>query len=474
MAYSYNPGKKKKQSFWDDWGSSFESVFKVSERELVKPQLSYWDKRDLYDLLMRDIKKFVMEKQLQPYCNDLAQGQEAKFEADMEKIFPKYMLYDAYNINYTPTKDMTIAETDEDNKWLFDFLMNKATEYYMKAVTQDSPFNSYVYTSEIVRQLLLLYGQQNPQGPGQGDGEGKDGKGQSGMQKMLQKMLGSGQGNQQLDQAMQQAQQNATGRIENAEASGEASGELGSDKSMGSFSLGQLSEFMDYQEAIQHIQIDSGLVNSFIKTTLNLSKSYFSSRYKEYHVDLMEADGIDDLVGVENLHPALRAINLEEVLTHERQYHMKFDVYIDISGSMSSKIYSYDERGKSSQASVSGLDMAKITAIKLRNLGFVEDVYPFEGHLHPKLADNHAIALMQCQGGTSIDTVIRNIEKTNRPSVIITDMQDNISVYNANAYFIGILGATFEQFKGSSVGQKYVGEHQCVKYDNKNTFSIVT
>lgn len=462
----HKPSKSK------DLGWNFEDAFKVSERELVNPKLSRWDKQDLYDMLMEELKEFVHNKNIAPYNN----MNNTTFLAEVEKIFPKYMLYDTYNINETPTDAMEIAETDENNQWLFDFLMNKATDYYMKAVTQNSPHNSFVYASEIVQQLLLLYQQQNPEGPTQaGDGEG-DGKGKSGMQNMLSKMMGNQQGNDKIDQAMEQAQKNAQNKIEKAEKQGEASGELGCDKSLGDFSLGELSEFMNYQDAIKHIKIDGQLVDSFIKTTLNLSKTYFSTKYKEFQLEMLEADVIDDLQGLENLHPQLRALNLDQVVTHDRYYHMKFDVYFDISGSMNNNIYGYNENasGTKTRYTITGLDMAKITAIKLRNLGYVEDVYPFESQLHPKLEDNHQIALIRCCGGTNIDRVIQNVKKTGRPSVVITDMEDSISIYDENVYFIGILSAGFDYFKNSEAGIKYMDAHQCVKYTGENTFVIAT
>ena len=451
-----------------DKGWSFEDSFKVSERELVNPKLSRWEKEELYDMLMANLKTFVKENNIAPY-NAM---DEKTFLAEVEKVFPKYMLYDTYNINETPTEAIKMAVTDEDNKWLFDFLMNKATDYYMKPVTENNPYNSFVYSSEIVRQLLLLYQQENPQGP-QGDGEGKDGKGKSGMQRMLEGMQGSGKGNQKLDQAIQQAQQNAQDKIEKAESQGEASGELSASKDLGDLTLGELSEFMDYQAAMQHIKLDSRLVDSFVKTTLSMSKTYFSSKYKEFQLEMLEADVIDDLQGVENLHPLLRAINLDDVVTHDRYYHMKFDVFFDISGSMSSNMYGYDDSGKQ-RYSVSGLDMAKITAIKLRNLGYVEDVYPFESQVHPKLTDNHQIALVRCSGGTDIDAVIQTIKKTGRPSVVLTDLCDHISIYDENCYFIGILGASFEQFRSYDAGKKYIENRQCVMYDSQNRFVVVT
>lgn len=455
---------KSKHMTRDGW--DFDDVFKISERELVKPKLSRWDKQDLYDMLMENLEAFVKEKNIAPY-NTMDKN---KFLEEVEKIFPKYMLYDTYNINETPTESMEISGIDESNKWLFDFLMNKATDYYMKAVTQNSPHNSFVYSSEIVRQLLLLYQQEKPQGP-EGDGEGKDGKGQSGMQRMLSKMMGNNQGNNKLDQAMDQAQKDAQDKIDKAEQQGEQTGELGVSKDLGSFSLGDLAEFMDYQKAIQHIKLDSQLVDNFIKTTLNLSKTYFSTKYKEFQLEMLEADVIDDLQGVENLHPALRIMNLDEVVTHDRLYHMKFDVYFDISGSMGSNLYGYNEKG--GRTSVSGLDMAKITAIKLRNLGYVEDVYPFESRVHPVLQDNHQIALVRCTGGTSIDSVIQNVQKTGRPSVVITDMEDSITIYDSNVYFIGILSANFGYFKQSQAGKKYIEAKQCVQYNNDNRFEVV-
>jgi len=449
----------------------FDDIFKkLPSLELINPRLSRWDKEDLYGLLHEDLMEFVKRNNIAPY-NTLNKTQ---FEEELEKVFPKYMVYDTYNINHTPTDAIEMGEVDENNKWLFDFLMNKATDYYSKTITQSNPYNSYVYASEIVQQLLLLYQQQNPDGPGD-DGEDEDGNGQSGMEKMLSKMMGNKAGNQQLDQAMQKAQKQAQEKIDQAESQGESTGELGCDKELGDLTLGELSEFMDYQEALNHIKLNDRLIDDFVKTTLSLSSTYFSTKYTEFQLEMLEADVLDDLQGLENLHPKLRALNLDQVVTHDRKYHMKFDVYIDISGSMSSSIYSYTETatGKQKSYSIQGLDLAKITAIKLRNLGYVEDVYPFEGHVHDKLTDNHQIALMHTCGGTSIDSVIRNITKTGRPSVVVTDMEDSISIYDDNVYFVGILSAGFESFKNTTAGKKYIESRQCVKYNGDNGFEMV-
>lgn len=442
---------------------SWESAFEVSDRELINPKLSRWDKTDLYDLLKNDAYEFVKKQNMAPY-NSM---NDQQFTEALEKIFPKYMLYDTYNINHTPTENISMGKTDENNQWLFDFLMNKATGYYSKTVTQQNPFNSYIYSSEIVKQLLLLYQQEQPQGPQDNDGEGKDGKGQSGMQKMLSKMQGNQKGNQKLDQAMEQAQKNADDRIKDTEETGNQTGDLGCDKGLGDFSLGEIQEFMNYMEALENIDLPESLISSFVKNTLKLSESYFSNKYTENQVEFLEADVIDDLQNLEYLHPALRAIGLEDVTTHERKYHMKFDLFIDVSGSMGSRIYSTTKPNESIQ----GLDLAKITAIKLMNLGHVEDVYPFESTVHKKLTKKGQVALMRCTGGTNINRVIQEVEKTGRPSVVITDMQDYISEYSPNVFFVGILGATFKEFKQSPVGKQYLGNEQCIKYEN-NTFTM--
>lgn len=470
--------KNKNTRDWDkrysreDDPFSFDDVFKVAERELINPKLSRWDKEDLHDLIMRDLKKFVLAANMEPYATAAKQSDVA-FENEIEKVFPKYLFYDTFNINYTPTDGIKMGNVDESNKWLFDFIVNKASDYYFKTCTQSSNFNSYVLTSEIAKQLLLLYQQQNPEGP-KNDGEGKNGKGKSGIQKMLEGN-GSGSGQQpsekQLQDAMDKARENAEKEMEKGEDAGDTGGGLSAGKDLGQLSFGEINEFLNYQDAIRHIQLKSDLVSSFVKTTLNLSKTYFSSKYKEFEEELLEADEIDDIQGLENLMPQMKRIHLDDIITHARQYHMKFDVYVDISGSMEDKIY---KGGRSyGSSSISGLDMAKITCLKLKQLGYVEDVYPFEGHVHPPMREALQIATMRTCGGTSIDRVIENVGKTGRPSVVITDMQDHISLYSDNVYFIGILGATFSQFRGEDAGKQYINNKQCVAYMNDNTFQLV-
>jgi hypothetical protein len=442
-----------------------DDLFQVAERELINPKLSKWDKEDLHGLLMTDLKEFVNATNMQPYCN--LTGED--FENEIEKVFPKYLFYDTFNINYTPTEGIKMGNVDESNKWLFDFLVSKASDYYFKTVTESNNFNSYVLTTEIAKQLLVLYHQQNPEGPQDGDGEEGDGNGQSGIQKMLQSMAGSESGQNKLDQAMDQAREKAEQEIEKSEETAENSGGLEAGKDLGSLNFGEINEFMDYTEALKHISLKSDLINNFVKTTLKLSKTYFSSKYKEIEEEMLEADEIDDLLGLENVIPQLKRVHLDDIVTHSRKYHMKFDVYVDISGSMDDRVYQ-----GGTKSNISGLDMAKITCLKLKSLGYVEDVYPFEGWVHEPLKESLAIATMNTCGGTNINTVIQQVRKTGRPSVVITDMQDTITEYDGNVYFIGILGATFRNFRDySEAGKLYIDNKQCVKYNNDNSFSYV-
>ena len=396
----------------------------VDHRELIKPVLHRWDKQDLWEYVKTSIEK------------EAHKNGKDDLKLDETKI-PKFMVYDIYNKYFTQQRDMRVKKPNDKNQWLYDFLLNNLQNYYTKPITDNHGMNSAIYTSEIVYQLLLLNEQKNPSEQ-QGGGEGNS---------QMEHTLGQ-TGNHQLQDAIQKAESNAQSKIEDlenfqnelggADEKGDDEGNQEGGKQAGTgsnFSINDAANLQHYFELLHGVNLKSTHLNNFIKDTLKFSTSYFSSQFKELEDSIFDSDDIAELMGIENLLPQLRNLHIDDVVTTKREYYMKFDVYIDMSGSMGG------ERANSQ------LTQAKVTALKLDKLGLVDKMYCFDTKVTPALSKLKMLKT-NSGGGTSLENVVKQVKKLNRPSVIITDACDNVRSYTDKAYFIGVTGASFDGYFG--------------------------
>jgi hypothetical protein len=118
------------------------------------------------------------------------------------------------------------------------------------------------------------------------------------------------------------------------------------------------------------------------------------------------------------------------------------------------------------------MDFAKSFAIKLIQMGLVNKIYPFENEVHPEIKPTVVrVSTLHHNGGTTINNVIRHIEKEGRNALVITDAQDRCDTYSSNAFFIGILGCEFGNFD-SKVLKKYADKVQMVEFDGNKIHHI--
>jgi hypothetical protein len=269
-------------------------------------------------------------------------------------------------------------------------------------------------------------------------------------------------GMQGMNSAMQQAQQEIQKQIDELEDLNQA---MGKGFEPSNLSFDELEQAMKIWEELKHFPMNNDAVTKFVKTTLKLSESYFSSQYTENEVEVIETDMVDDLQGLENLIEPLDIVHIDDLVTHERKYHMKFDVYIDLSGSMGgSAIYR-------KEANFNKAQLAKMTALKLKLGGHVEEVYAYDTRLHGPFKSITALLRAHLGGGTTTDKCLENILKTGRPGLIITDAQDWVNIYTEKAYFVGISGSNFGGYAQNDTGIRFLDNKQCILHHPKhNTF----
>ena len=74
---------------------------------------------------------------------------------------------------------------------------------------------------------------------------------------------------------------------------------------------------------------------------------------------------------------------------------------------------------------------------------------------------------MDCGGGTTINAAVELINKNGRNALIITDAEDNCSIYSDKAFFIGVQGANFNYFDESAI-KEYSDKGQVVIFNGES------
>tara|TARA_R100001086_G_scaffold198857_1_gene115145 strand:- start:548 stop:1876 length:1329 start_codon:yes stop_codon:yes gene_type:complete len=418
----------------------------LDTRELVQPNLSREEKADLNEYL----DYMVNEGRDQQRVSDNVKKLLSSNTEEHEQI-PKYLLYDIYNKFYSSRKEMQIKTPNQHNRWLFDFLTKKMNTYYVKGMTEQNALTSALFTKE----LVYMIAEKMPE----------NGNGENNAEQALQDLSSDD-----VSRMMEQASQNVGDQLEQIESLKSEIGDGQEDnddgKSGKSAGKGQstmsIRNVMTLEEMYKHlykINFNNSKLSRFIKDSLKFSTTYFSSQYVDEEESLLDAEDVDTLMGVENLVPVLRKLHLDDIVTYKRKYNMKFDVYIDISGSMGS--------GMSAN---SDLMNAKLVALKLCKLDLVQDIYTFDTSISPKLTKLQLVNT-DSRGGTSIETVCRQIKRNDRPSVIITDASDSVSTHTGKAYFIGVPGA---RFNGSGGWKNYLIGKQCSLMQDDGSLETVT
>ena len=185
------------------------------------------------------------------------------------------------------------------------------------------------------------------------------------------------------------------------------------------------------------------------------------ARYKVDEHDLFDAENLNNVEGLELLHPVFRKGRINDIVAHEKRFFGKYDLFIDNSGSMGSSA------GLQGHSNVSCMLLAKAVALRMKRLDLLNNLYEFQGSVTKVENTELAILDMCARGGTSLDSVIREAKRTGNNSVILTDAEDVANEYLDNIVFLGVSGVRFEYFRQSEVGKKYIANNQCMYFDGQ-------
>lgn len=413
------------------------------------------------------VSDYVEELEAEEVGLDIVRPKMDKFIADdivgyfkKQKGFedvPDFMIRDVYKTYYNPQEEIRY-ECNEMMYWWHEMLQN-ANNYLLKTVTTNKPGYSFIATKHIIDLLRVQIEENedfknmldNMQGDNDQDGEGQpqpgDGNGGGGNQPNMDQI------NQNIQNGMDKAVKKASDEIQKKEDAQEAMG--GGDIAGKTPSDIELLE--DRMEMIRDVVLSKGEVGRLIKHSIKGFKKGFGTRTIITEETMLEADVVDDLIDQHYLFHEALAMDVN-VRDHQSQM-VAFDLYIDISGSMSSQMSIY---GKN----VSRINMAIALAARMNAMGCLGELYKFNGAIYP-MKDVDDIWKLRVDGGTNIELCMQQIKKLGRPSVILTDGDDGFQTYTENAFIMTIAPNVGRGYFSQPACERMIKNKKYIQYDGR-------
>ena len=456
------------KSHYKDDDGLFGKINFYKKPDLVKPYLHYideWRLDSIMDTHMNDNKqineaysKFVKTTDYKKINPDKAPDSNqfaTKFKENYRK-FPKHMAKDIFKMYYNQIDKLKFEERDEKNHTKFKFL-ERANNPVGKIMSEHSNLKSAIYARNVMayfiaRMTIMDYVDPNASQDIKDGLNGQSDFDNQGCGKAMEKMMDSKQGKNMLDDAMQQAQDLCKQMDEAMDGDVQDQMFENANKPEGDGGMaGKLSpDFMRQIAArLESVNLSMGSLKEKIKKLLDKSVSYFSANETTEYEDLFNSDNIAGLEDYELLHPKLRKIVAEDLQVKTTKKVGKIDIYIDISGSMSSHCGVQNSEGHT----ISKIDFCKAFAAKLKAMDMLNDVYTFDNRVKKRKNDLISISMMDCGGGTTIDNAVISIEKNGVNALVITDAEDDCSIYSSKAFFIGVEGSRFNYFNDDIIKQ---------------------
>lgn len=475
------------QSHYKEKDGLFGKINFYKKEDIIKPYLHYIDESRLDSIVNHDIRD---HHKPQEFFNKFANSAAYKkldsskrpdwsnFYHKLQenyKKFPETLKYDIHKMYYHKIDKLDFQERSSANHARYKFL-EKANNPVGKIMSENSNLKSAIFTKNtmmyyLIQMTMLEYTDPDAHQKMMNSLGGNDEEGfnQDDVNNILDKMLDNRSSKDMYDKLMDDAQNTCKAMDEAMDDDIQERMFENANKSNGEGPAGKLSP--DYMRQVaarlESIKLSMGSLKEKIKHLLDKSTSFFSARKEVIYDDLFNADDISGLEDYELLHPKLRKIFAEDLMIKEHKYIGKIDVYVDVSGSMSSSCGVQNTEGQI----ISKIDFAKSMIAKLKQLDMLNDVYLFDTRLKKYKNDLVSISMIDCGGGTTIDVAVNNVNKTNTNSLIITDAEDRCYTYAEKAFFVGVAGANFDYFS-PDIMQQYANKNQVVVFDGSRIYKV--
>lgn len=355
-------------------------------------------------------------------------------------------------------KEEVDYQIKEDNQWWFNILSN-TDNYIMKMLTKGNDISANVVANNMtqavcksmyqhIQRKMQIDPNYNPDdfkndcgGGGSGGSQGQnDSNGQGGGNGAGKE---DGDGNQQGGNSSGQMDNSLKDQLQqNAEAAMEESKDEIKEKNSAMNMMGidptkatpeEMRDVEDILKEIENVKLDKSDVERFIKTSIKNFNSTFRGQKHIMEESFLDADEVDDL---RDLHHLVDLSLIEDMSVNTNRYSMKYNLYVDCSGSMSDNIQ-MSSTGNGRATGIQRMTLAKILAYKMNKMNLLNDVRGFESRVW-KDPVKHIIKQLKAGGGTSIDAVITHISQTGIPSIVLSDGCDTVNTHDPNAYIFTI------------------------------------
>ncbi len=470
------------QSYYNDGDGLFGKIKFYEKPDLVKPNLHYIDESRLGAIVHEHLNNSNNVTQMYnhfaatpdfrklnsgitptpaPNLNDFYK----KFQENFKK-FPAHLQNDIFKLYYNKMDNVDFAERTDKNYTKFKFL-ERSNNPVGKIMSESSNLKSAIFTRNLMlyyltRLTMLSYtdpdaAKQMMKSLGGSGGGGGD------IDDLMKDMFDSKDGKKMMDDAIQQASDLCKAMDQNM--SDDVQDQMFNSVNKGGEGAAKLSTeyFKQMTGRLEKIRLSMGPLKDKIQKLLDKTASYFSARKEITYEDLFNSDNPAGIEDIELLHPLLRKAFIEDINVRETKNIGKIDVYVDVSGSMDDHSGVKTDAG----ANISKLEFAKSMIAKLIQMNMLNDVYLFNNYVKKYKNDLLSVAMIDSDGGTSLDAPVYMIQKNQRNALVITDAEDDCSVYSEYAFFIGVKGSRFHYFEKNTM-KKYSENNQAVVFDGKS------
>ena len=292
---------------------------------------------------------------------------------------------------------------------------------------------------------------------------GKDSNGQKQItpDEMLNKMLTGDKENQKLfDDVVNQAKESID-FIENVMSEEEIKKHWDSKNAQKFNSV----ELRKVQNILKTIELNSDSLKPYIKKIVDKSFSYFDSKTTEVYDEFLNNPEVSEILGFEFFHPKFKNLMIEDIQIKDSKKVGKVNVYLDVSGSMSSSANIKD-------TPMDKLTFSKALLLKLKKMDVINEVYTFNTTIKTlKDPDLSTMLTIDTSGGTSLNLVISDIIKKDKPSIVITDADDRIDHYSEKAFLLGVAGASFHHISRHALDQ-YRTNNQLIVFNGDDVKKV--
>lgn len=460
------------QTYYNEGESLFSRLDFYKRPDLAKPYLHYLDESRLDDIVKAHLWNDKVLRRTYDQIKHKIQGVDrstfiAKFCDNAGRV-PSHMSYDIFKLYYNRMEKLEFVERTKENAGKYKFL-ERANSPVGKIMTEGSNLKSAIFTRNILFHFILSLTLQQL----------RDKDDQLNMDDLLNNPNFDSSNSNVSDkidstfsqQALEDALKESTDLCKSLDevTDGETQQMLYETANDAKDGVDKLS--VDYikkaSESLKTIKMSMSSLKDRIKKLMDKTTSYFSAKKEDIIEDLFNSDnlaGLDDYI---DLHPKLRKILIEDVTVKETKSIGKIDIYIDISGSMTSRLNRKDD----AENSISRIDFAKSFALKMQDQDLLNDVYIFDTRVKKYKKDEFSLAVLEANGGTNITKVIENIKLKGNNALIITDAEDYCGLYSEKAFFIGVEGARFHHFEPKT-RHRYINNGQIVVFDGVKTFNV--